>query len=143
MHAQQCEDRTGCMTGMVVGVCCVRVTCSISINMGKHVYVRTDTQSHMHHSQTHHTYHIDQTHTTYVHHIHTTFTHTHTDTRTRTHTHTHTHPSTLLALHGTCGTREWYRTRRSRLWCGVSCQVSQDRTLMIEKTLAMKCPVAM
>ena len=56
-------------------------------------------------------------------HTHTAHTHTHTHTHKHTHTHTHTH----TALHDSCGTRKWYRPRRSRLWCGFSCQVSQDR----------------
>ena len=33
----------------------------------------------------------------------------------------------LLALHGSCGTREWYRPRISRLGSGFSCQISKDR----------------
>ena len=112
--------RTGCTTGMVVGVRCVRVTCSISTNMDKHVYVHTDTQLHMHHSQIHRTYiqHAHQKHHIHRHsHTHTHSIHTHAHTHTHTqHTHTHTHPR---CLHSMVLVEQGIGTGQGEVGCGL------------------------
>ena len=82
---------------------------------------------------------------TYRHTVSYTYKYTHTCTRTHTHTHTHTPIIHPCCLHSTILVEQGSGTGQGEVGCDVGSVARSLRTemLMIEKTLAMTCSVAM